>query len=243
LAYCTTVHVSIMLARALTSSSPRDSDFPSGRVDLIRIGNTLDSNMVTTEIVNQFIAWADNDINADISVLYQTPVAKTINYEAALYGDIDLQYNPYIVLENIGPFSVGDEIILTDGTHEETHVIAAIDGNVIETEDAITYPFSASDTRVLRISYPFPLTQCSARITSGNIYDKYFAAQSDPNVSEYGKFLRKQARQDIDNILNGRTVLHGAVRIGRRFFNPNLMAQYPLAGVNQGGAMDIDDLG
>jgi hypothetical protein len=54
--------------------------------------------------------------------------------------------------------------------------------------------------------------------------------QSAPNKSEYGQYLRQMARVDINNILNGRTILHGQQRIGRRFYNANLVDRYSLPG-------------
>jgi len=67
LAYSTITHVERVLAQALTSASP---DQPSsGRVDLLQIGNMLDTNNISEDLVNQYIAWADNDINAKLSVL------------------------------------------------------------------------------------------------------------------------------------------------------------------------------
>ena len=217
--YSNIIHVQMALAQALTSASP---DQPStGRIDLINIGNELNRNNVTESIVYQYIQWSDNDINADISSMYVTPVKPWGNYETIMYADID-EHNPYIILSKPDLFNVGDDLILTDGTHEELHYIEDItDGTIIETHDPILYYFREEITRIIRIAYPPPLTQCSARIAAANIYDKYFSAQSDPNTSDYGKFLRKQARQDINNILNGTAILHGAHRI-TRFYNANL---------------------
>jgi hypothetical protein len=45
----------------------------------------------------------------------------------------------------------------------------------------------------------------------------------------------------MDNILNGRTILHGQHRIGRRFYNANLADRYALPG--DWGEMNVDELG
>jgi hypothetical protein len=79
-------------------------------------------------------------------------------------------------------------------------------------------------------------------MAAANIYEKYFMSQSSPNESEYGKLLRKLARADLNNILQGRTILHGSQRIGRRFYNSNLVDRYGLPNT-QVGENNIDDMG
>jgi len=54
--------------------------------------------------------------------------------------------------------------------------------------------------------------------------------------------LKQQVRQDLNNILNGRTVLHGARRIARRFYNPNLDDEYGLRGTIAPGGKDMDEI-
>ena len=228
--YCNSTHVERILAQALTSSTPDNLSTP---VDLLKIGNTLDSNLVTDSIVNQYILWADEDINATMSEMYKTPLCERADFETTLYSDIN-EYNPYIITTNSCPFYVGDIIILNDGIHEERHIIEDIidlvDRNVFQTVNAVNYNFLASNTRVIRVKYPEPITLVSARLSAANIYDKYFMAQSSPDKSEYGKYLRQMARVDLNNILNGRTILHGQHRIGRRFYNANLADRYDLPG-------------
>ncbi|MBD3228227.1 MAG: hypothetical protein GF329_08555 [Candidatus Lokiarchaeota archaeon] len=79
----------------------------------------------------------------------------------------------------------------------------------------------------------------SARWSAATIYEKYFMAEASPSQSEYGKWLRGLVRADINNILNGRTILHGAHRIGRRFYNPTLDDQYGLPDAKGTNDMEI----
>lgn len=228
--YSTIILVERILAQALTSSSPRDLATP---VDLLKIGNTLDTNLVSESIADQYILWADEDINAAINELYRTPLCEKADFETVLFSDIN-EYNPYIITEKGCPWYPGDTIILNDGIHEEMHIIKEvidlINRNIFLTEQPVNYNFKASDTRVIRIKYPEPVTLVSARLAAANIYDKYLMSQSSPNKSEYGQYLRQMARVDINNILNGRTILHGQQRIGRRFYNANLVDRYSLPG-------------
>ena len=228
--YSTVILVERILAQALTSSSPQDLVSP---VDLLKIGNTLNTNLVPELIVEQYILWADEDINAAVNELYATPLCEKADFETVLYSDIN-EYNPYIITAKGCPFYPGDIIILNDGIHEERHtikeIVDLINRNVFLTEQPVIYYFKASDTRVIRVKYPEPVTLISARLAAANIYDKYLMSQSAPNKSEYGKYLRQLARVDINNVLNGRTILHGEHRIGRRFYNANLVDRYSLPG-------------
>jgi len=228
--YSTITLIERILAQALTSSSPKDLSTP---VDLLKIGNTLDTNLVSESIADQYILWADEDINAAINELYKTPLCEKADFERTLFSDIN-EYNPYIITDKGCPWYPGDIIILNDGIHEERHIIKEVvdlvNRNVFLTEQPVNYYFKASNTRVIRIKYPEPVTLVSARLAAANIYDKYLMSQSAPNKSEYGQYLRQMARVDINNILNGRTILHGQQRIGRRFYNANLVDRYSLPG-------------
>ena len=229
--YSTRVLIERILAQSLTYSTPDSIDTP---VDLLKIGNTLDSNLIQNSTVDQYIQWADSEIDSALSELYVTPLCEFANFETVLYSDIS-EYNDYVVTTNRCPFYPGDNIILTDGEHEERHtiedVVDNVNSNVFTTELPVQFFFSAITTRIIRVTYPNPIPLVSARKAAANIYEKYFMAQSSPNESDYGKMLRKLSRGDINNILNGRTILHAQKRIGRRFYNSNLDDRYGLPNI------------
>jgi len=167
------------------------------------------------------------------------------NFETTLLSDID-EYNDYIITSNRCPFYPGDNLILTDGEVEERHIVESvindIDQNIFTTLTPVIYDFEAKVTRVIRVSYPDPLPLISARMASANIYEKYFMSQTSPSQSEYGILMRKLARGDINNILNGRTILHGQHRIGRRFYNPTLVDRYGLPSQSVSTDSNIDEV-
>jgi len=232
--YCTENDITKTIAQALTTATANTTDELGTYGNLLNIGNTLDKNLVTTDNVNYYIQLADSEIDASLSQLYKTPFCEKCDFETSLYSNID-EYNPYIVLETYCPLAAGDIIMLTDGTHEERHEIdVVIDGKTFSTVSEIQYLFQ-EETRILRVTYPPPLRFVSARIASANIYDKYFSAESSPNTSKFGDTLRDMAFARLNDVLNGSTVLHGAMRIGRRFYNPNLVDQYALP---SGGTID-----
>lgn len=239
--YCTKTSIERIIAQAQLTA-PNAGDEP---VDLIRLGNTLDENNVPEDVVNQYILWADEMINSVLNQLYNTPICEAADFEAPLFANID-DYNSYIVLEGVCPINIGDTVILTDGTHTERHIIDqildTIDKNVFQTLESINYNFRANSTRVVRVKYPDPLTLISSMLAASRIYDRFFSSQSDENASQFGQNLRSQARAMLNNILNGRTILHGVHRIGGTgFYNPNLDRQYGLVKGSE-GAKDMDEL-
>ena len=226
--YCLESDIVKTIAQSLTSATASTSDELGTLSSLLNVGNVLDKNLVTTENVNYYIQLADSEIDGTLSELYTTPFCEKCDFETELFSGIDPSNNNYIVLEKYCPLSSGDIILLTDGTVEERHVIdEVIGGDTFSTVSEIQYSFPAG-TRLLRVSYPPPLRFMSARIASANIYDKYFSSESSPNTSSYGETLRGLAYDRINDILSGVIILHGQHRIGRRFFNPNLVDQYSL---------------
>lgn len=221
-----------MLANTLTSASPDNLGQP---VNLMNVGTSLDFNVVPEGILNQYIKWADGEIDGVLSQLYAVPFERVSDFEGQLLVDVD-DYNNYIIMDSPAPFYVGDIIVLTEFNSAtrvettETYTIEEMlnedDQNIFQTVEPIDYEFKANCTRVLRLQYPAPVGLISTRLTAANVYEKYFMAEASPSQSEYGKWLRELARSEINNILNGITILHGAVRIGNRFVSPYLKTPY-----------------
>ena len=225
--YCTENDITLTIAQSLTSATSQTSDNLGVYGNLLNIGNTLDKNLVSSSNINYYIQLADSEIDAILSELYKTPFCEKCDFETVLYSSID-EYNSYIVIETYCPLAAGDIIILSDGTHEERHQIdEVIDGTTFSTVSEIQY-FFQEDTRILRVAYPAPIRFISARIASANIYDKYFSSESSPNSSNFGNQLRELSYTRLNDVLSGTIILHGQMRVGRRFYNPNLVDQYAL---------------
>lgn len=226
--YCSRIDVQNIIAQALTSSTATTPDSLNSYSSLLNIGNSFDKNMITNSIVDYYIQMADREIDGRLTNLYITPFCETANFETVLFSDI-YEYNSYIITERVCPLQVGDEVILIYENNEERHTIVdIISSTVFETEESILFNFPA-DSRIVRVSYPDPIRFISARYAAATIYDKYFAAESSPNSSKFGEQIRTLGDNDIQNILDGVTILHGIHRIGRRFYNSNLVDQYGLS--------------
>lgn len=241
--YCNKIDIEKVIAQAATVGSPEEL---GSLVDLIKIGNVIDSNLIPDDTVNQYIQWADNEIDSNISQMYNTPLVETANFEVEMFANID-DYNSYIVTERVAPLNIGDVVFLKQYGYHERFIIKdsldSVNKNIFLTEEPILYPFKAIKTKIIRVAYPNPITVTSAMLAASRIYDRYFSGQVDPNESQFGKNLREQARRNINNILNGRTILHGIHRIGGSgYYNPASVRGYTVH-TGSAGAKDIDGLG
>jgi hypothetical protein len=231
--YCIETDIERIIAQALSSATSQTTDELGTLSPLLNVGSVLDKNLVTTSNVNYYIQLADSEIDSILSQLYVTPFCEKCDFETALYSAIVPDpsvpdSNDYIVLERYCPLAAGDIILLTDGTNEERHEInEVIGGDTFSTVSAIQFAFPAG-SRLLRVVYSAPLRFISARLAAANIYDKYFSSESSPNTSEFGNNLRGLGYDRLNDVLNGTIILHGQHRIGRRFYNSNLVDQYSL---------------
>jgi len=238
--YCSQTDIENVIAQALTSATAQIVSGLNTLSPLIYVGNVFDNDIGDSAIIDSYIQISDREIDSYLSQMYKTPVSQKADLETNLYSDFN-EYNDYLVVDEAVPFSPGDQIIITQNGVTEEHIIEqVISSTIFSTEDPVQYAYTTG-ARIIRITYPNPIRFISARLSAANIYDKYFSSQSSPNVSTFGNNLREQARTQINNILNGRTILHGQRRIGRRFFNPNLAEQYDLP-KGDDGSKNLDPL-
>ena len=239
--YCTIELVQRILTQSLTSATQPTL---TGKGSLINFGQTIDKNLITDTIINQHINIADTFINSSLSVIYKTPLREIADVECKLAVDIDV-YGVEVIL--VSPqaniFVPGDVVVITDGTYEEKKIITEIVGdNILKFTEDVSGIFLASVTRVLRVKFPDPIPNTSARLTVASVYDRYFSSQSTTQESNFSKSMRMQVKVDLNNILNGRAVLHGQHRIGDRFVNSHLKDRYALRSIESDGSRDIGDL-
>ncbi len=250
--YSTLIEVDLILAQALTSATPIAST--TSRVKLIEIGNQRDINRVPDATVDYYINLADSQIDGILSQQYFTPFDKCAHGEWMLDEDLnavavagtdvagtDVDTAGTVVATSTNTVEVstavnlvpGDEIVLHDdltGDEEILIVATIIDQNSFTTTSDIEGIFLAdSGVRVIRLRFPPPLNQISARYAASFIYDKFFAAQAQPNTSDYGKEMRSIAMGQLNDILNGKMIMKCGRRRGGMFDNPWLDAAYGVA--------------
>ena len=223
--YSSIQEIDLLLAQALTSARPDSSSSP---IKLININNERDLNRIGDDTVNFYISLADSHVDGILSQMYQVPLRKCVYGQWDLASPVD-EYNTTIVLSTSVNIVEGDEIAIRDDNLgiEEFAIVASITNNrEIEVVTPLENTFQPGESRVMRIAFPYPVNQISARYACSYIYDKYFAAQNSPNVSDYGKEMRSYAMGQINDILNGKSILRCQTRIGNRFAAPYLYDTY-----------------
>lgn len=227
--YANIIEIDLILPQAVSSARP---DQTGDKLNLINIpganpSNPVGVNRIPNSVVEFYISLADSRIDGSISQQYRTPLKKCVHGEWTLDSDIS-EYNQVVEITPVHNLNPGDEIVIRDedsGVEENHIVLSIVDQNTVSTLNAISSFFS-SGARVFRIAYPFPVNEISARLAAAFIYDKYFASQNEPNVSEYGNAMRKIAEGRLNDILHGKITLNCQQRIGDRFGNPWIDSSY-----------------
>lgn len=215
----------LFLGQALTSARPYSNN---SKIKLININNERDLNRISDDLVEFFISSADTQINGILSQMYMTPLKKCSDGQWDLDADIN-EYNQIVEITDATSLVSSNEVVIRneDTGEEETHIVnQVIDQHSFTTVSPITTTFEGDNIRVTRVQFPPPISQISARMAASFIYDKYFSAQNSPNVSDYGKEMRKISTGYLNDILNGRTILRCQRRIGDMFGNPWLSSSY-----------------
>lgn len=241
--YCSREEVERVMNQALTTATNNTENAGDDSfIPLYEISNSTRPNAIPPSLVDQFILWADEEIDGALSEMYAVPFCEKADLQMELLYDIGV-YSDEINVNKARNLNPGDIIIFVDDIQEERHIVdEVINNTMVNLKGALLGFYDSDKTRIMRVKYPTAITLISSRLAAANIFDKYFTAEVSPNISDYGKHLRKIARGDLNNILHGRTVLHGQKRIGHRFINSNLRDRYRLPSVEQDSSRNLDDL-
>jgi len=221
--YSSKAEVIQALATALTSGQPST---PGVVVSVTTVGKLI-TDTINDDQLYQFIRWADDNLNAAISSIYQIPLQRVNRGSYDLAADV-VAAQTFILLADATIFTEGDVVVIRDLTmaQSQTLTVSTVPNeNRINFTTPITLSYSLLTTKVERIRYPDPIPKMSARLAAAYLYDKYFAAQVDGNESDYGKYLRNLVKQDINNILAGTIKLllpEAGQYVGRRYYNATL---------------------
>ena len=218
--YSTKAEVIQALANALSQGNPT---VPGTLVDITTIGKKV-TDSVTPAQLNQYVAWADENIDAAISSIYQTPLTRINRGSFQLAMDVTAG-DTFVILADATRFTEGDVVLIRDettGVNQQLTIDSIPTDNKLVFTLPITLSYSSLTTKIERIRYPDPIPKMSARLAAAYLYDKHFAAQVDGNESEYGKYLRKLVYQDMNGILAGTVRLmipDAGLYVGRRYYN------------------------
>lgn len=220
--YSSKQEVIIALANALTSGNPVGG---LGTMSpIISIGKSI-TDTITDDEMYQYIRWADMNIDGRLSNIYRMPLKRVNLGTFDLAADVTTG-DVVATLQDATRFIIDDVVVVRDiSGFQELTVDDIPNENVLHFTTPFINGYLAVSAKVQRIGYPDPIPKISARIAASHIYDKFFAAQVQGNKSDFGKVLRDQANQDLNEILAGSITLavpDAADLIGRRFYNPVL---------------------
>lgn len=221
--YCTKSELVQALANALSQGSPTA---PGTLLPITSVGKLV-ADTVTDDQIFQYIQWADQNINAAVSSIYMIPLER-VNLGSFDLGSDVTAGDTSVILLDATIFTPGDIVLVRDSTNGQFQQCTISDipnDNTLTFTTPVTLSYSLLTTKIERIRYPDPIPKMSARLAAAYLYDKHFAAQVDGNESEYGKYLRKLAYQDMNNILAGTTKLDipdAGLYVGRRYYNAGL---------------------
>jgi hypothetical protein len=218
--YCTKQELIQALANALSQGNPTT---PGTLVPITSIGNMV-TDTVGDDQIFQYIVWADENIDASISSIYETPLTRINLGSYPLAADITAG-DDFLLLQDVTRFTEGDLILLRDrdaGLSQQLTIETIPSTIKLTFTTPITNSYSMNTGKVERIRYPDPIPKMSARLAASYLYDKHFAAQVDGNKSDFGKHLRDMVHSDMNGIMAGTirlAVPDAGKYVGRRFYN------------------------
>jgi len=216
--YSTRQEVILALANALSMGNPST---PGTLVDITSVGSTI-SDSVTEAQLNQYIRWGDQQIDAAISALYRTPLRRVNRGSFHLAVNITAG-DTSIVLDDATRITAGDIILIRDSSNlQQVFVADVLDDNHISLDAPVIHSYDLLITSVEIIRYPDPVPFISARLAAAIIYDRHFSSQVQGNQSDYGKYLRKLAFDNLNLVLSGAVRLEmvdAGDFVGKRYYN------------------------
>lgn len=221
--YCTKAELIQALANALSQGSPSQ---PGVLVDVFSVGQMVSDTVNDTQIF-QYIKWADENIDAGLGSIYQTPF-KRVNRGSFEIGIDITAGDTSIVMPDATRFTQDDIVLVRDsatGLKQQVTIASVPSDTQIALSSPMTSSYPALTTKVERIRYPDPIPKMSARLAAATLYDKHFASQAEANKSEYGAYLRKMVADDMNRIVTGVSPLDipdAHFYVGRRYYNASL---------------------
>jgi hypothetical protein len=219
--YATKQEVIQILANAMTEGNPAG---PGVAMPVTSIGHSI-TDTIPDEDIEQYIRWADSNIEAAISSVYVVPL-KRINLGGFQLAMDVTAGAVYCILYDTTRFNPGDVVLVRNAsTWQELTIDVVPSHSRLDFTGPISASYLAVDTKIERISYPDPIPKISAKLAAAMLYDKHFAAQQEGNQSEFGTKLRKASYAELNQVLSGAirlSVSDGSRVRGRRYYNQAL---------------------
>lgn len=216
--YCTVDDVKLILPENVTIGDTNIGTPSPGRPVTKR-------DKLTEAEVNQFIRLAQQEVDSRLRPMYVCPLRRCKIHETGILNYAPSGTNVSIVVNDTGPFAVGQLVRLQSETAFEEAIITSIPNldQLILNRTNSTYN---SESIISVLEYPDPIPLITARLTVSYAFDRLFSAEQAPDVSQYGVNQRKLAMHSMDSILTGTAILMGQEHMSKRFARMSLFDSY-----------------
>jgi hypothetical protein len=173
----------------------------------------------------EFIKFAQQEIDARLRPMYVCPLRRIKIHETGLLNNVVSGNSIRLSVHDSGSFARGQLVrVQSDCDYEEATVTEIPNLNQIIVDKLIS-SYDA-DSLVGILEYPDPIPLTAARLAASYAYDRLFAAEQSPDVSQYGNEMRKRAMFSIDSILTGAAILMGQEHVTKRFARMSLFDSF-----------------
>jgi hypothetical protein len=216
--YCTVQNVITLLPENVTVGSQNIGTPVPGKKDVKR-------SKFTTEEICEFIKLAQQEVDARLRPMYVCPLRRIKIHETGLKNNILSGKDIKIVVHDTGAFAKGQLVrVQSDCAYEEATIKEIIDlDRLIVNRLSDSYD---ADSLISILEYPDPIPLITARLAASYAYDRLFAAEQSPDISNYGNEMRKRAMFSIDSILTGTVILMGQEHVTKRFARMSLFDSF-----------------
>ena len=180
---------------------------------------------ITSNTITEFIKLAQQEVDARLRPMYVCPLRRIKIHETGLKNNVLSGSDIRIVVHDSGAFAKGQSIRLQNDYNFEETTIKSIDNLNYFIVNSLSSSYDA-DSLVAILEYPDPVPFITARLAASYAYDRLFAAEQSPDVSNYGNEQRKRAMLGIDSILSGTVILMGQEHMTKRFARMSLFDSY-----------------
>ena len=214
--YCTVEDMQKLLMETITMGDQNIGTPIPGRPGINR-------DTLTPEQAEQYILLAQEQIDSRLRAMYVCPLRQVKTYETTVTSmTVAAGTNVTVAVRTNVSFGIDQEIRMQSKYDMETARIVSVNSNGTDLVlDSLSNAY-VFDDKISIIEFPDSIRLTTAQFACSFLIDKLFTAEQSPDVSEYGKKLRGQAKGSLNSILAGESRLFGQDHTGRRFVRNSL---------------------
>ena len=217
--YCTVQDVITLLPENVTVGDQNIGTPVPGKC------STTGRSKITPDEIIEFIKFAQQEVDARLRPIYVCPLRRIKIHETGVLNYAPSGSNVKISVHDSGPFAKNQLIRLQSECNYEESLVSDVK-NLDQIVVSKTISDYDSQSLISILEYPDPIPLMTARLAVSYLFDRLFAAEQSPDVSNYGNQQRKMAMFSMDSILSGTVILMGQEHITKRFVRVSLFDSY-----------------